>query len=86
MSNANESADVQQIEASMQTCVEDARNGSSDHLRPIFQADRAGNRFAVLGRDRLHHRHHAGTEWRSDLDCLSDPLPAKASINHHRSP
>jgi len=36
MSNAEKNSDAEQIGAVMQTYIEGARNGSSDHLRPIF--------------------------------------------------
>jgi hypothetical protein len=36
MSNSTRSDDVEQIGALMQTYIEAARSGSSDHMRPIF--------------------------------------------------
>jgi hypothetical protein len=36
MSNPTDRTDMQQIQALMQTYIEGARTGSSDHIRPIF--------------------------------------------------
>ncbi len=36
MTHLIDQADMQQIQALMKTYIEGARNGSSDHLRPIF--------------------------------------------------
>jgi len=36
MSNSTGNDDAKQIDALMQTYIEGARNGSSDHMRPIF--------------------------------------------------